>query len=134
MSKLSSKAKPFVPKSMKRARPAESTESVEGESEDVASKKRKVEEESDVNLQAAADQKSFYAAKSTETSPSSPTRALSSSSVGSEQEKMLLRAARFAKPVEVEEKVEEDEEDAMEEEEVDDADLENLLNDEESEI
>ena len=109
---------------MKRTRPVESTE---GENDDVASKKRKVEE-SDVT-----DQKSFYAAKSTEKSPSSPTRALSSSSVNSEQEKMLLRAARFAKPavVEVEEKVEV-EEDVMEEE--DDADLENLLNDEESEI
>ena len=117
---------------MKRARPVESTESTEGENDDVASKKRKVEE-SDVKLQPATDQKSFYAAKTTEKAPSSPTRALSSSSVSSEQEKMLLRAARFAKPavVEVEEKVEV-EEDVMEEE--DDADLENLLNDEESEI
>ena len=100
---------------MKRARPVESTESTEGENDDVASKKRKVEE-SDVKLQPATDQKSFYAAKTTEKAPSSPTRALSSSSVSSEQEKMLLRAARFAKPVEVEEKVEEVVEEKVEDE------------------
>ena len=134
---LSSKAKPFVPKSMKRARPEESDASKSvSEVDDVLSKKKRKIEEEEVEvmkLQPVADQQSFYAvnqsAEKLQTSTSPPTRSLSSTSVGSEHEKMLLRAARFAKStIEVEEK----EQDAMEEE---DAELlEELLNDEESEI
>jgi len=127
-STLSSKAKPFVPKSLKRARPAdlsdnnnEDVDETKDNDDSVASKKRKI----DLDMQLAADQQSFYA-QSNEKSPPSPSRSMSVVSTGSEQEKMLLRAARFnSKPAEV---------DASESTKEEDEEFEALLNDEETDI